>query len=540
MKKSSIIKCLALVLAVLLACTACSNSPASNGGTDDTAENGLDLSSGRAVGHTKSDSSFTRKTAEGTLTIGISVAPASFEPSGGSNRCSQMVVDTLLSLDPETGEFIPWLANSWEYTDDYLTLTFNLRDDVYFSNGEKLTSADVYYSLYYIATTPGMSTSSYDDINWDKTNCPDDYTIVLEFDKVQANMLYTLTTAAAGTYCKSWAETATEEDWWSSPVGSGPYTVVENVSGSHTTLAAREDYWNGAAEAKTVTVKFYAESSTMFIDYETGAIDAAMDIPVNDLERVLSGSVTNTTYVVATAYDFCVLALPEYVEYFSDIRVRQAIAYALDIEALTEAAYGILGTPMDCAINNSCSYYNSIGAYEYNPEKAKTLLAEAGYGDGDITLRFIAKASDADKAVSEAVQEYLREVGITCNIETYDFMTAIQFIRAGEAELAIHGTGGGAYDAAQTFSTVTRNSTNVSTMITKDDALEAALVKGASTLDPEIRQAAYLEAETIMFEQCYYIPISNVYGAYVYRDYIESFPCRTAIHSNAWYCKFAG
>lgn len=541
-KPIAVLMSLAMLLSLLAACSGGNDDNASAPPSNPTQEQpSADLSGGEVVvGSTDQSDAFVRQTEEGTLTIGSTQPVDTFNPYAGNSGVSCMVFDTLVEKDPTNqGEIIPCLAESWEWSDDYLTCTFHLRDDVYFSNGEKLTSEDVYYTLYAQAHSTGMGSSYYTTIDFDKSSCPDDLTFVMVMKQVEATIMMYLSNMPVGILCKSWAENATAEDWWSAPVGTGAYTVVENVDGAYTTLKANENYWKGAPEAKFVTYKFFGDANAMFIAYESGELDVACNILETDLQRVLSGSVSNTNYVITSERDFKNFVLCDYVEVFKDPQVREAISYAIDANACIAVAFGALGNPMTSNVNSSAKYSIDCGTYEYNPEKARELLAAAGYKDGDINLRCVIMNTNTDQLLAETIQAYLSEVGINMEIEAYVMTTAIPMLRDGNCDVTLTGTGGGAYDAAVVFDKISNKGTDKSTII-NDEALQAAIDKGAGTMDDATRAEAYAEAQQIMYDQHYFIPIVDVNSAYVYRSYIADFPMLVSTLPNAYYCHFAG
>ena len=550
MKKTVKWMSLLLVLTMLFAVLAGCGSKNSSGSADtetvaesesaaaEPAAPAADYGAGEAqIVEAVGDEQYQRKTAEGTLTIGVNTAIDTFNPIESQSPALLMVYDTLIAINPETHELEPCLAESWEWTDDSLTCTFHLREDATFSDGTPVTAQDIYYDLYTIAHSASMASSYFQSIDFDNSSCPDDHTFIMEMLNVYAQMEYTLATSAY-IYPQHFGEIATADDWWSNPVCSGAYTVVENVDGAYTKLAARPDYWRGESEAKDVTVKYFADSTAEFIAYQSGELDVAMNILESDAERILNGEEKNTNLVIASAYDFKMVALCEYVEAFQNENVRKAIAHAIDREALVESTYGVLGTVMDSNLNDSCSFYAPMGVYEYDPDLARQMLADEGYSDGDISLRMIVFNTTTDMLMAEAVQAYLEAVGIHVTVEGYIMPTAIPMFRNGECDITLTGTGGGAYDAAQVFDKIDENGTDKSTII-HDDELQELIHAGSCEMDPDVRADIYEQAQQIMYDKCYTVPIVNINSAYCFRDYIASFPCMTGEKANAWYCDFA-
>ena len=512
------------------------NTPDTNEPVDDKPE--VDFSQGEQdITEAEVTDDFVRKTAEGTLTIGTNTAIDGFDAVGGSQSPALVsVYDGLLKIDPVTKELVGALAETWEWSDDYLTCTFHLRDGITFSDGTPITSEDVANAIYTYATTPGMSQSYYASVDLDNCETPDEQTYVLKMKNVYAQMEYTLTTTYI--FSKAFQATATGEDWWNNPVTSGPYTVVENVDGSHTKLAGREDYYAGAPECMDVTFKYFSDSTAEFIAYQAGDIDIAMNILTDDAERIQNGEEKNTTLVITSAYDFKMLALCDYTECFQNENVRKAFAYAIDKEACCEAVYGILATPQRSNMNDSATYFTPVGSYPYDPEYARELLAGEGYSDGDIVLTMVIFNTTTDQLMAEAIQGYLQEIGVVLNIEAYPMPVAIPKFMAGELDIGLTGTGGGAYDAAQLFDKMDDGGTDPSTII-HDDELQALIDLGSGTMDPEIRAQAYADAQQLIYDKCYAVPIANINNAYCYRSYIDECFALTGDKINPYYVSFA-
>lgn len=479
---------------------------------------------------------YERKTAEGTLTIGTNSAMDTLNPLSTQSPAKSAIFDSLLRMNPVTYEIEPCLAESWEWSDDYLTCTIKIRDNANFSNGEPVTAEDVQYCFYTYANSGSMSASSYYAINFDKCEVVDEKTWVMALDYVYAKMDYVL--AQAAIFPKAYHESVGEDAWWDQPIGAGPYTVVENVDGAYIKLAGREDYWAGAPECMDVTIKYFAESTAEFIAYESGEIDIAMNLMSADVERIQRGEVTDTTLIIGTAFDIKMLALCDYVECFQNENVRKAFAHAIDREACCKAAYGVLANVQTSNVNDSAAFFESQGIYEYDPELARELLAAEGYNDGDIVLRMICFNTNTDMLMAEAVQAYLAAVGVVVNIESYVMPVAIPMLREGQADITLTGTGGSAYEAGTLFEKITAEGTDKSTII-HDDELEGYIQMGANTMDPEIRAEAYSNAQRIMHEKCYAVPIANINSAYCYRPYIDQCDALTGSNLNPYFVSFA-
>lgn len=479
---------------------------------------------------------YDRKTAEGTLTVGLTDTADSFDPAVSFNTVGiQLVYDQILTKDPYTGEITSEIAESWKYTDD-CTLVIQFKEGITFSNGEPMTAEDALFSLNRMITENSRWSTFVDAFNFEKSTA-DGLTLTLITDEPFGPGLNYLTSRYASVMCKSYVESCSDEDFWDKPVGTGPYACSENVSGSHATYTVREDYWGEKPEIQTITTKYYAEQSSMMLDYENGALDMAFDLSVSDAKRATEEGVEHSKAVLAPVYDTYTICMPEYVAAFEDIRVRQAIAYAIDANAITTSAMGVLGVLADSTLPTGVDYKIPVGGYEYNMDKAKELLAEAGIKEGDLKLRFVVVNSSTNNNIAELTKAYLNAVGIDVEITSADLPTAVPLFMAGETELVINSMGASAQDPDQQYDTVKASSTNATVRIT-DPEMDGYLMTGRNSVDTKVRQENYEAAQKWLYDSYREIPICDVYECFIYRDYITNFATISPAAPNLRYVEF--
>lgn len=526
MKKRTLAMLLAGVMALGLLAGCSGNKEPSNSNEPNNSQ----------AGTADNGDTYARKTAEGTLTVGVTDTADSFDPAVSFNSTGiQLVYDSILIRDPYTNEITSNIAESWEYTDD-CTLVIQFKEGVTFSNGETLTAEDALFSLHRMITENSRWSTFVDAFNFEKSTA-DGLTLTLITDEPFGPGLNYLTTRYASVLCKSYVESCSDEDFWDKPVGTGPYVCKENVSGSHAVYEIRDDYWGEAPAISTITTKFYAEQSSMMLDYENGDLDMAFDLSVSDSKRATEGNVEHSIPVLAPVYDTYTIALPEYVPEFEDIRVRQAIAYAIDPTVITTAAMGVLGVPATSTLPDGVDYRIEVGAYEYNVEKAKELLAEAGIAEGQLNLRFVVVNNSTNNNIAEWVENYLGAIGINVEITSADLPTAVPLFMAGETELVINSMGASAQEPDQQYDTVKASSTNATVRIT-DPEMDGYLMDGRNSVDTSVRQQNYEAAQKWLYDSYREIPICDVYECFIYRDYITSFACVSPAAPNLRYVEF--
>lgn len=470
------------------------------------------------------DEEETAKSTDHELRVGTLQAANTFDPLNSElDIAIDLVYDTILKRDPDTYEVVPNIASEWNWDDD-TTLRLTIRDDVYFSNGEKLTPEDVLYTLWRTVNVNDQYTASmsYSDINWDESKV-DGQDVIVKYDRINAVAVDDLTRRFTAVLCESYVESTDAEAFWDAPVGSGAYTLVENVDGSHSSYVRNDDYWDELPEAKEITITYYGEASTMYIDLETGAIDMAINLASNDADRLVNGEAEGIEYLMVPTYDMIFVGLPEYVEAYEDIRVRQAIAYGLDVPAITKALYGNLAEPATSTLISGLPYHEDLGYYEYNTEKAKELLSEAGYAEGDLTFRLIAPQTPANQKLGEILQAYMADIGINISVEIYEFPVAIPMLMNNECEFGANALNGTMADAADIYSQHAITCTNGVTA-SSDEMLNGLIEEGLSTRDEQARQEIYSEIQQWDYDNCRWIPLCYPTGCIGYSDAIDRLP----------------
>jgi peptide/nickel transport system substrate-binding protein len=503
-----------MILALLTSCGSEGASSASTGTAGTTS----------SATSSSSDATPAEGTSSGdtTLTVGVMDDTDGFDPINTVNYVGcNLVYETLVDIDPETSEAYGVLAESWEYVDD-THLKVKLYDDATFSNGDSVTGQDVYYSWYRNITENSSDMNCFAFIDWDNWEFVSDKEFIISFLEPFGPAVNYMTMCAFSVMSESAMENATSDDFWSSPVGSGPYTVVENVSGSYSSYQRNDNYWNTEKmpDASFITVKNYSDASTMFIDFETGGLDIAFDLDSTDADRVSAGSVDGAVLETISTNNIIGLALPEYTESLDDVRVREALAYALDVEALTEIAYGSLATTSTSLVPANVQNVLDVGIQEYNPEKAKELLAEAGVSG--LTLNLVIVGSDTNERLATTMQSYFNAIGVTLNIDSCDLATAISHFKNSETDIVINSGSVVTMDTYEALQMTLATSTNATIRITDED-YNNDLLTGKSASDDAARAAAYTEAQQWLADNYRQIPICEPSYAYCfYSDKVTS------------------
>jgi peptide/nickel transport system substrate-binding protein len=350
----------------------------------------------------------------GTLTLGAILAPTTFDPAGSEwgNRSPfyQAVYDTLLLATPE-GTIEPWLATEWSYNEDSTVLTLTLRDDVTFSDGSELDSADVVATMERSKNGTGPDAGYFRNVA--TIEAPDAQTVVLTLSAPDPALLSYLT-RTAGLVAAS--ESLESPDLATTPVGSGPYVLdtAATVTDTSYVYTKNPDYWNPDAQHYDgVTINVLSDPTAAVNAIKAGEANGVKLVNNDALAEIEGAGWT----INANELDFQGLLLldragttaPE----LADVKVRQAINYAFDREGLLTAIGADKGTVTTQVFNAASEAFDPEldEYYTYDPEKAKELLAEAGYPDG-FTLS-MPSVNVFGTTGPTLIKQQLEDIGIT-------------------------------------------------------------------------------------------------------------------------------
>lgn len=416
----------------------------------------------------------------------------SFDPHIGKETpavaVTNHIYDTLVDVDSVTGEVVPQIAESWEVVSP-TEYRFHIRHGLKFHNGEDLTASDVKFSLDRAISTPAVS-YVVDFIG--NVKVEDDYTVLVTTKAPYAPTLRNLAVPFAAIVPEDYVK-ANPDILKTAPVGSGPYKFVSWSQNEGVKLEAFEDYYAGAPKTKYLEMKVIPEASQRTIALETGEVDLAYDLLVSDLKKVEEDK--NLTLYTAPSLTCFYISFNMKKAPFDNQKVRQAINYAIDRQLLVDTINQGTGSPADNIIAPAVYGYYPSGVYEYNPEKAKQLLAEAGYPNG-FTCSLWVNNNQTRVEMCQAISEMLREVGITCNVEVMEFGTFISRSTAGEHDMGYFGWVTSTKDGDYTFYSLEHSSQQGAAgnrSFIADPEVDALVEKGRTSTDDTVRKEAYKE-----------------------------------------------
>lgn len=359
--------------------------------------------------------------AKTTVVIGMAVEPTGLDPTIAAPVAIgqvtwQNVFEGLTTID-ETGKVVPQLAESWTISPDGLTYTFKLRQGVTFHNGVAFDSSVAKFALDRARGADSVNPQKRYFASIDTIETPDAGTLVLKLKKPTGSLLYWL-----GWPASVMVEPKTAADDKTNPVGTGPFKFVSWAKGTKVELAKYPDYWNkaGAAKLDGATFRFIGDAQAQAAALKAGDVDAFPEFGAPELVKSFEGDKTLATVIGNTELKV-VAGMNNSRKPFSDKRVRQALMMAVDRATVIEGAWSGYGTAIGSHYTpNDRGYKDLTGTWPYDVEKAKKLLADAGYPNG-FTFTMKAPQMAYAQRTSQILQAMFAEIGVTMNIETTEF-----------------------------------------------------------------------------------------------------------------------
>ena len=355
---------------------------------------------------------FVNAAAPDTLNVAVNDDASQFDPNVTNSFSDIMSLYQIYErlVYYVNGEPKAQLAESWDVSEDGLTYTFHLRPDTYFHNGEKLTADDVVFS-FERRWENSPSTAS----KFEYAKAVDENTVELKLTRATASILSTLATPGMGVLCRSYVESH-PDDAFINPNGSGAYKLKEWIKGSRILFEAFDNYGGGEVPIQYLNFNI-VDSASKLISLENGENDFTINLAATDLP-LLEGN-EDLTVQFGDSHSAVSLVLNVREGATADENVRKAIAYAIDRDAINLVEFDNTGSVSKGSFNDFLYYDGTDVTYPYDPEKARELLEEAGYKDGDITVT-IKTSEDYGETVPQLIQQNLSDIGITCLVESED------------------------------------------------------------------------------------------------------------------------
>lgn len=451
--------------------------------------------------------------------MGLSGNPDTLDPHATSGTLTFQVIrsayDTLVEPNRE-GRIVGALAESWEVSADNLVWTFRLRPGVTFHNGDTFTSADVEATLDRLRAeeTASPKASEFEAISSIET--PDEHTVVFHLSAPYAPLLASLASGWGAILPKALIDSG--HDFANEPVGTGPFVFKEWIKDNRIVYEANSDYWmDGRPSIDGVVFNIIPEPAVQVQGLLTGELDAIDSVGDQNLAMLESDPNTKVEEMMSSLV--MVLAMNTGRDPLSDLRVRQAIAQAIDKQAALDVAYGG-GVPVATFMDYTDPYYVDMpDPYPYDPAKARSTLSASSY-DGEELILALPQNYEAHVRAGELYHEMLTQIGMNVTIRLVDWPTWISDVyRGGNYDLTVIGHTGkldpdgrlGGYGTGRGY------------VAYKNDRVAELFEEAQRVVDFEARRRLYSEGLRIMAREIPHVYVGTSYRRIGLRSDVTGF-----------------
>lgn len=471
-----------------------------------------------------------RGPASGSLTVALAAEPTTLDPvrfsAGVDTYGVGQLFEQLVRPDPQ-GRPMNWLAEKWEIggTPEKPIIDVRIRPGVKFHNGEPLTASDFEFS-YTRLRDPAQSRWAHLQASVERFEVVDDLHFRIHFKEPDAS--YIVAYLQLWAMPKKYFEEVGPEGFARAPVGTGPWRLVSWKVKEEMQLQAFNDYWNQEHRpgVRDLTIKFIPEDLTRVAAFRTGAVDWVDNVPPAMVEEFRRMPGVSTTSLVSGNNLYIDMPSEQPNSPFHDVRVRQAVAHAVDMDAIIRRVLFGQGQRYAEIGQGSVGYDPDLKPLPYDPRRSRELLRQAGYPNGFNTVAYnlTTPREPNVKEMGEAVFAYLSAVGIRCRVVQLEYGAWINLGRratppemdgllswmwshgvpgdpgvawAGHLHSYQEGTGWGAYS------------------YTRDEEMDRLVEEQRRTMDPErrvamLRRIAVIKRDRVLGGWCTYRPLATL------------------------------
>jgi peptide/nickel transport system substrate-binding protein len=455
--------------------------------------------------------SCSRKPPADTLVMIIESSPTNLDPRVGvdafSERIDTLIFDDLLTRSENLG-VAPGLAESWDIPDP-LTYVFHLHHGVIFHDGRPLTSRDVKWTFDSLLQHKIRSTKAGPYRYVDHIDAPDDYTVVFHMKEPDASLLWNISDGAMGIVPEGAGDEMTQH-----PIGSGPFKFVSAETDRDVIVERNDDYWGQKPKLKRVRFAVVPDGTTEALELRKGSCDLSINSYLTpDMVETLSHDrdlVVESSPGTRLAYLGFNLRDP----ILKDVRVRQAIAYALNRKPMIEYLWRGEARPARSVLPpQSWAYDGDVPAYDHDPAKAMQLLDAAGYPEVNGVRFHITMKTSTDentRLMVAVMQQQLRQVGIVLDIRSFEFATFFSDVTHGAFQMyGLRWIGGNEdpdiFEHAFHSSQIPPNGANRDYYLNAE--LDHLIDQGRRETDPKLRKPLYDQVQQILARDLPYIDL---------------------------------
>lgn len=540
MKNMKKILALFLAFTMVLALAGCSKSTSTQGSSEVKTTGEGSTATKEAAG-TQDTTELVSGTKQGVapdndLVIAVETSISSLDPHNLSDTLSisatRAMYENLVMFDSDM-KIVGQLAENYEISEDSLTYTFHLRKGIKFQDGTDFNAAAVKANFDRILNKDNnlmirgrfvVKNGDQETQRIESIETPDDNTVVFKLAAPYSPFINKLTLVAM--ISPAAIEKYGNEGLITNPVGTGPYVFKEWVEGDHMSATVNPNYWGTKPGVDSVTIKEVPEAGSRTAMLQTGEADFIYPMPSDQISAAEgTGDITvNATTSTIMRY----VTLNTNLKELKDVRVRQAMNYAIDRNAYVQLMYAGYGAPATSVMAPSISYYSEQPAYDYNLDKAKSLLAEAGYPDG-FNLTLWGDNSTQEVKGMTFVKQQLEQIGIKVEVVPMEPATVSDKIYVPLEDAKINmwyvNWSPSTCDADGAMRALFYSSmcppTSANTAYYNNAEVDDLLDQGIASADPAELKPIYAKVQTILWNDAPWLFLGNDQNIFANKTYLS-------------------
>jgi len=461
----------------------------------------------------------------GTLVVGLVAEPVNLDPPQvtdlNSNRVGRRIVETLVTFPEESTQVVPGLAESWTISKDGLQYTFKLRRGIAFHDGTPLNAEAVKFSIERQINPdhPAYKLGKYPFANYFFGNVKavevlSDERVAFLLNEPRASFLAVLTAGAASivspTAVMKWGP-----DYPNHPVGTGPFRFASWDRGQRVVLEKNPAYWKYPVKVERVIYRPIVEDQARLTELLTGGLDLIVGVPADNVGQLEKNP--KITLLKQVGAHVWYLGMNNQKKPFDDKRVRQALNYAVNKDAIVnDVLKGTGAASKGPVLPGTWGADGALKAYPYDPDRARKLLAEAGYPTGFSTTLWVPESGSgmqAPVAMSTVMQSNLKAVGVNVSLQTMEWGAYLAKLRTKEQELFALSWMAGTEDPDMVMYPLLHSSqwtpVGPNRALYKNARFDALLQQARLTTDQAKRAQLYKEAQRILIDDAPWVFVDH-------------------------------
>ncbi len=468
--------------------------------------------------------------AKNTIIYAQGAEPRGLDPAlvddGESAKIMVNIYEGLLKYNKDSTEVEPSLAESWKESEDGLSYTFQLRKGVKFQDGTDFNAEAVKFNIdrqLPPKVTEDMSYAGFVFSSVKDVEVVDEYTVKINLTTPSTPFLNNLAMCLGAPIVSPKALQDNNNNVNEHPVGTGPYTFVSWTKGQNVVLKRNDDYWGDKAKTQNAIFKFITDNSARVVALNNGEADIIDGIDATVVKQIEDSG--NKIYK-APGMNINYMAYNTTRAPFKDAKVRSAISQAINVPELVNSLYQGYAEPATSVLPSFIpGFDSSIVQASFNQEAAKSALAQAGVTQLHIITYSNPRPYNTanGQALAEAIQGYLKNVGVTATIDSFDWTTYKDKIKAGDYDICFYGWIGDNGDPDNFMNLMADKDPTMNVSRYDNQAYKDLIAKGLITPNGDERNKIYTDLEKMAASEAVWLPISHATTLVGYRSNVKDF-----------------